>query len=379
MHDALELFLILGALYVWDCTLWIPRGALTLRRGAGLRSRVVEPAALAGNERRALVLSGLWPSRCLHVLQTEPVCFGPEGVAGTQLPTLARRVAPPPVPRLVRWSACSAACARERSVYVDGRLLAELDSVERAQRFAAELAALSNLTPNEREAALRRRLRERFDPERLATRIARFDAATRLLSWFASAAFLAVYAAFPLLAVRLGLARAWPLLALAALILWAVTFLAADRAHRDLYPARRKERRQRRLAYLVAPLSLLRARDHLARDLLLDFDPLLVIAYALPSQHARGWIEHARRDLTHPRQPLSTPSVEAQSVEAAARARYSEALARAVDVSTVLTPALDPETVAFCPRCWGEYVRSDVGCADCGELKLQPAVAAHGA
>jgi hypothetical protein len=181
-----------------------------------------------------------------------------------------------------------------------------------------------------------------------------FDAAEPV--WISSnTLWLYLFCIAPAAVVWRGIAATWPALLVVGLALVAFTLVGFWQAHRDLYPEAASERRSKTLLMAVSPFGAIRAVDHLSRRLFTDTHPLVAAQALCRTEDA---VSLARLLYFSPR--AGDPAVR-------------EFLETCELWDRVAAPPreLDAATIAYCPRCHTQYVRSLAACADCGGVALQ--------
>jgi hypothetical protein len=170
-----------------------------------------------------------------------------------------------------------------------------------------------------------------------------------------NALWLFLFCITPAVVVARGIAASWIALLVVGLALLAFTLLGFWQAHRDLYPDAAPERRSKTLLMALSPLGAIRAVDHLSRRLFRDTHPLVAAQALCRTEDA---VNLARLVYYAPRE----------------RDREVREFLEACKLwDRVAAPPrdLDSATIAYCPRCHTQYVRSLAACADCGGVALQ--------
>lgn len=181
-----------------------------------------------------------------------------------------------------------------------------------------------------------------------------FDAAEPV--WIScNTLWLFLFCITPAVVVWRGIPGTWPVLLVVGLALVAFTLLGFWQAHRDLYPDAVSERRSKTILMALSPLGAIRAVDHLSRRLFADTHPLIAAQALCRSEDA---VSLARSLYYSPpdRDPAVRDFLEACGLWERVAAPPRE---------------LDPATIAYCPRCHTQYVRSLAACADCSGVALQ--------
>ncbi|MEJ7728520.1 MAG: hypothetical protein WKG00_04835 [Polyangiaceae bacterium] len=380
MSGELTLYATLVAVYLLECLVWVPRGAVAFVAGAAGRARLVFPSRTFSTPRGGVIIGRLLPGTLsTFVVPQWPLSMDARGVLGWVAECLAGDERALHTGAYWRWEDMPRIDADLRKVVVDGETLALLPSARFATDVAAILREVRALPEAERPVRLEAIRRRLFDVAAVQRRIAELETGTTSLRLASACVAAIVFCGLPLLTLRFGLERAWPL-ALAAVYLpsWVVTVLFV-RAHHRISPHARLERWGNAALCALLPLSAVRATDALARTLLHGLHPLAVGVAVLDRPELERFVAALLRDAHHPRHPVcSADAEEAAQVEAAHRMAMRglvEEAARSagLDPAAVLrAPEPEEGTSGFCPRCLAQYQAAGTRCEDCGGVPLAP-------
>src|ERR1700686_1257965 len=104
MSDLEVLFLVLGVVYLWECFYWFRRGTVAFITGWGHRWRVMNPAALMGNQSGGIVaVNPLPPLGTLLAGSQSPLSISPEGVYSYVAQCISPGWRPPQVGKYFRF------------------------------------------------------------------------------------------------------------------------------------------------------------------------------------------------------------------------------------------------------------------------------------
>ncbi len=183
----------------------------------------------------------------------------------------------------------------------------------------------------------------------------------------------------PVIIGRAGLGGTWPILLGLLAALWAATVVCYVYTHRAICPERRDERRHHAIVIALTPLATIRAIDLLLRERLTSFHPLAIAAALCPPATFRQFAAEVLRDLVH---PCTGPTGEASAAAGATawfRSRLRaccEQLVRrhGLEPAELLhaPPPEDPRCQAYCPRCFGQFVRPVEVCPHCPGIAPLP-------
>src|SRR5512140_2409125 len=124
MSDLELLFLVLAALYLWECACWVRRGSVVLRTWLGHHWRVVHPGTLLANQHGAFILAApLPPLGNLLCGNQLPVSLSPDGVLAFVSSNVNPGSRPPQTGRFVRFDEFQSIEANGKKVMINGRLL----------------------------------------------------------------------------------------------------------------------------------------------------------------------------------------------------------------------------------------------------------------
>jgi len=381
MSDVQLLFVVLAALYGWECLCWLRRGGVAMIRGLGGRWHAQHPGTLAGNHSGGFVLAQpLPPLGALLVANQIPLSLSPQGVLAFVATTVNPGGRPTQGGRFVKWSDVREILTRGRKILVNGERFVVVATPGLARHLASELKRLTTLQSSERAAAVVTLLQSTLDAEAIAARRAAWQPLALPLCRLANVLVIYALAFAPAAVWSFGLLLSWWWLLPGLLALTMTTAILFARAHRALYPEATDERFMHTLTIALAPTSAMRAHDALSRGLLETFHPLAVARELLDLRTFTGFAGGILRDLRHPALPWS-PS---EPSDALATERFHrETLLAAVE--TFLTrhghpleqwgrpPAPnDSASRSYCPRCEAQFTSVQSRCTDCGGLVTVP-------
>jgi hypothetical protein len=257
MSDGQVLFLVLVAIYLSDCLIWVRHDAVAFVAPSLRRWRLRRPSATFGNERGGVVLvNPLPPLGRIYVCPLVPAGLLPET---------------PAWPEEDSRPAAEAALARALDTEAVARGVAEQAQISGPLQISCNLllAYLLGLAP--------------------------------LAAWLHG------------LEATLGgiLAGLALMLALAVGQWWLL--------HRKAFPERRFERRLHAFLMLIAPPGAIRAHDALSRDALAGFHPLAVARVLLPPQRFEAFARRTLLELRHPEPGAELPGLQAPLLAACER------------------------------------------------------------
>jgi hypothetical protein len=362
--DGLQLFVLLGAVYLLECLRWVGRRTLLIRQWPLNRPTVVEAMRVAPQLDRALTIGFPFPPFG-SVLECEPFPFevGPSGFL-VRAPDAIPGEVPTQLDLWVPWAEVGALKVEGKELFLGSRRIAVLHSTRAAlrvhsccRRWASELP---RTLPGWDDAR---------DVEALRAALARWDEWRWLQQLTASGLWVAIFAGFsaltfateppPILGV-FGFVVAWWLICVVTTALWIRQVLP-----RDAWPGRWQW-----FITLASPVSLLRAADLVERELLWGADPATAVVATVPSQVARDTLEQWRREL---RWRVRRPALAStDSTVLSNDAWYVEALLGRLGqlVDGLGGTAAKTGTGKHCPRCLTGYQDTATACSECPGVAL---------
>ena len=373
MTEVQALFLILGAIYLLQCVVWLPRDHVAFRRGLRGRWKPVQ----AGISLEALKLKGvpvnpLPPLPGVVACQPQIIFLSPLGIAALppNAETLQQHLA------FVGFADIASVRTQERLLVINEGPFAAFRSTAAARDAASLVGKLANSSPGKRQPAITAEVRARFDSKAIADRLAQSTQATSMLRFSCNLLFLLLFVLAPLIIWQRTLAASWPYLLAVLLCYLAVITWEFARAHKSLYPERRDQRFADALSVALSPAGALRSCDPLLKDLLLDFHPVAVARQLCAPAEFEALASRTLRELAYPRSGDLESQAEQtrlwwQGAELAALRSFL--VKSGIDPAQWLgAPEREPECRSFCPRCWSQFVIQEGTCTECGDITLRP-------
>jgi hypothetical protein len=380
MGDLEGLLLVVAAIYLAECVVWVPRGAVVFHRYWIKTWRLLHPSAVIGNERGGLSLANPLPPLGTVLLSRQfMVSLSPEAAYSYTAACINPHWRPVQLARHVRWEAIQSVEVDGKAVFVNAEPFFRAPSPLAARPLADFLRRLHSLKVPERESAIRKKLEEAFDNEEISARLAEYQALARPVRWLANLLFAYVFVLAPMLVGAFGFGHlGWALLAglLAQTITAAMLF---RRAHRALFPDASAERFTPFVTMLLAPPTAIRAHDLLSRHLLEPFHPLAVAQVLCSPERFEEFARRTLLDLRFPMLPIcpaGTPEAarteqwSRQAVLGAAEKCIQRAGLRPEKLLQPPAPA-EPRNLSYCPRCGGQFLSVELTCGDCGGRPLE--------
>ena len=379
MSDVQLLFIVLAALYFWECACWLRRGQVGFSTWLGRRWRALHPGTIIANQAGGFVLaSPLPPLGTLFVTNQFPLSITEKGV----LAFVATNLNPGPRPaqsgRFVAFEEIREIRTQGRKVLVNGELLVTCSSATFARHCTEELRRLAKLNTTERARALAENPRRLFDVKALEHRWQEFKSQVTFVRSLSNGLLAYVFVLVPVVIVNFGFRMSWLGLLIGLLILSGATAFSFSRAFRNLYPKAEDEHFTHTLTILLAPTTAMRAHDALSRPLLENFHPLAAAKCFLSEVEFRQFARRVLLDQRHPALPsCANENPAAQETELAARRALLTETEKFLKRSGLTPDELckppeptDASCRTFCPRCEAQFTAAATHCADCGGLPL---------
>jgi hypothetical protein len=379
MSDLQLLFLVLAALYGWECAAWLRRGSVAFTTWLGRGWRARHPGTLLGNQRGGFIFAApLPPLGTLLTANQFPLSLSPQAA----LAFVATNVNPGwRATQSGRWLALDTlreARADGKKVVLNGEVWCVAPSTSYARFVAGKVLQVAKLKPLEREKAIRELAAASLDTKTVEKRRQEFRRQAQRLRWLSNALVVYVFAVVPAVLWFVGLRLSWLGLLVGLLALTVAAATLFRRAHRALYPDATEERFTHTLTIALSPANAMRAHDALSRPLLETFHPLAVARVCMRPAEFQNLARSVLLDLRNPARPVSPSGDPAtHTAEAfwrgAVRQAAEEMLKRSgIQPDELCRPPKLAEATcrAYCPRCHAQFTTPNGSCADCGGLEL---------
>jgi hypothetical protein len=381
MGELESLLLVLALIYLSECLVWVPRGAVAFASWRGRRFGLRPSGTGMSNQRGGLLLSNpLPPLGTVFIVPNLPVSLAPAAVFAYSSECLDPGGRPWQTARHLPIKEIRKVAADGRKLRVNGELFLKAASTFSARWLAELLRRLRKTPEHERAEFIKQMLDESLDTAKLAVRWRDFQSRARLIRILSNGLFVYLFLVVAPLILRFGFGQfgLWLLVGmLAQTITIAVLF---RRAHMALYPDAGEERLKPFLTMLLAPPAAIRAADLLARHLLETFHPLAVAQVLCSSVRFKSFARQALLDLRYPLLPVCpTTEPEPVATEQWFRTARREAAEKFVQLAglkpddlTAMPGPTEPANQSCCPRCGAQFVTRSGTCSDCGGRPLEP-------
>src|SRR5436190_151195 len=123
MGDLESLLLVLAAIYLTECAVWVRRGGVAIHSYRGRTWRLWHPGALLGNAWGALFLANPLPPLGTVLLSHQfPVSFSPEGLLSFTACCINPGWRPSPTANHLRYEEAQTIAVEGRSLRINGHL-----------------------------------------------------------------------------------------------------------------------------------------------------------------------------------------------------------------------------------------------------------------
>jgi len=369
-----EFFLLLGALYLAECVLRAPRGAVAFVPWFWSGWRILKGADFYGNPRWGFLLGNPAPGLGGAALcELWPVSLSPEGaysyVAQTFNPG-QRHEQPSQFHRFedinqVEWA--------DFTVFINGEVFVKTAAPLFARRLAVVIRELARMPFEKRAAKIDQALRAALDVKSVRTRWEEYERATSWVGLWSDLLFGLFFLVSPAAAWWYGLAVAWPVLLLALAVLLVLAWVSYFLAHRRLYPEWKSDRLVHLAFMIPLPPATARAPAFLLRSLLSEFHPLALARVFCTPERFLEFAGAMLRDIEHPVVPVC-PSEELgpARTEEYFRGRLGAVVREFVVAEGFQADALAAAPVregedhlSYCARCHCQFIIASGECQTC--------------
>lgn len=264
--------------------------------------------------------------------------------------------------------------AAMEALSADGGTLTLNDSVtlpttspQEARLLLGRLSELGKQVYSSRRAAIEASLQRDNDPEKVQAAYDRWSQKTKFLNLMSALIFASFFALLPT-GLYLAPLTASQMIGLISFLLLAylITFAAACRCHKQLYPEDTGGLYKLIATLLFSPVSVMHVSVHLTRNLLATFDFMVVSALLLPQEHFKGMM---RRELHLIEKTRIFSDKFGWEDYWRMRSTVMHTLLKKVSLTIAEVfaqpPKNDPTAVIYCPVCRTEYRQGFNSCSDC--------------
>lgn len=388
MSDEQLFFLVLVLLYLLECIRWVPAGSTVFKSHFGTSFRWRIASDIIGSVNKGIALSNPFPPFGTYFLiSPPPIRFSTLGALSAVSAKIDIFNRQKKKWRAQRFDDISSLETQHNSVFLNGSLFAECDSIITALNLQKTLKELLSLSPPERESYIDDYLGRTFDVGRIRVMYDTFKNETLFLRIICFIQFIYMFGVFPGWVFYFGFRNAiWPLLSsilILSLLLGFVFYIT----HLTLYKRKEEGTLKHAMMMAVYPMAGLRAIDFLARRYFEEFD---IVAVASVLCERSEFLKIAGRTVRESEYPIvhSEPvsGTMGSDIESWWRSRRKKALLRFLEEEQIpIDKLLKPHyahlgrALSYCPRCLCEFSIIEGNCPDCGDIELMPFIPEKGA
>jgi hypothetical protein len=380
MSSVDQLLLILLAIYVSECLLYLRAGAMALGNWLGTW-RVLDGGLSVGSSGGGVVFLDPSPWAVAYECEPWPVAVSPYGllsISGWPGPGAAGDST-----GAILWADITRLRADGRWLLVNGTRYAECASGAMASYLAKVIDKIRlEATHEDREQAIGKALGDTFNVDSARSRYNEVAGRIFGLRFSGTTLFVLVFALVPIAQRTLPVWQWAPWLVLAVLVQTWLNAWGVSRVVRVCSELTGEERFKAKLLAAVSPVAAMRCGQIAAARLLPLHHPLVVAHLLGPPPFFRSLAERAWRELSFPIIPVQA---ESDSLAAQIFDSYTVAQRQSLELffdacnvqpqQLLRSPMPDsPEVLAYCPRCLGQYLSLDTRCHTCGDRALVPLV-----
>ena len=415
LSDVQYIFIVLAGLYLFDALVWIRPGTTALvrrRRWFGGttvgRDHVALATRLTGNDTGQLVWAGLPPWSSLWLIQPPPLSVGSDGIApgrvtdplGSQ-PPMPGRVGGDPSSndagsshcRPIDWTTAARVVQRAGSLWAGDVDLGRIQTKVHAAAIADDLRRIARFDGRKREEAIESWHRDKTSFDRVDRQIASWREATGPVRVAATALFVWTFGVGGVLAWSPpaidGIWLAGRAVVVGGFLIvfafwWAMSLFLGFIAVASLDDDRDTSLSSVGMAILSPPLAM-RLGDTVGRRLLIDLDPVAVLARTDRDRTAEH-VGLALRDARHPAADRVAAASESSAIaiyqqdqQRSQRFLMDLAVALKIDPAPLIAAPKpeDAQSDSFCPRCHQQFDEPST-CDQCGGLATVGLAAGRG-
>jgi len=368
------LLIVFLVLYIVECAVWVPDGAIAFRLPFNLNERVTLLTKLGTQSSPGVVFSVPFSLRSdVIVCPPFPLSISPSGIASHSqfdgINSIGRFVAFEDVLRL-DWE--------QNALRVNGSAIAKCSEVEAAE-LVDLLERIKKLPTEQRVSEIENVLAQRFSPKSVESRSKELSENTSDLRLDCLILPIVILTICPILVWKWGLAASWPfvvayLISNASLIAW--DFRCADQ---DLFPTKKTTRWGTIATILLSPPTAARAMKYLAKDIGSGQHPMAIAASRCSDAEFKrlaSWM--LRRSMFETDEYGNSDERFEESTQWFRLKIQAHILAliraHGDNPDEIIAPGRreSDRVQSYCPRCLSQFVITNGLCSDCGGISLRP-------
>lgn len=379
MSDLQSLLLVIAAIYLAECLVWLPLGTLAFSAWWPGRWRLRQPGEIGGNARGGFQWAHPLPPLGTVIYGRQlPLSFSPDGVCSWNPVCLNGTRRPLQVARHFHFDDIREVATRGAKVFVNGREFLKTNSESYAHFLVQNIRGIQRLPRAERTQAIARLYAAQFDSRAVRERMSQVLARCQRVRDLANLLFVSMFMITPLVIWKFGWSRfLWELVIglLGQAVLLALLY---RRAHQALLPAATEERFTWFLTMLLAVPTAMRAHDILARRTFEQFHPLALARVLCSDESFARLARSVARDWRYPIEPaLPGEGADCRRIVEWSQQAWREAgenflRETELKLDELIQPPVRSEAchTTYCPRCHAQFVLAEGVCVDCGGRRL---------
>lgn len=375
-----ELLLAAAALYLFECSIILPRHLMLFWSPGFSRYRIKPLEHLPGSYTKAYSLAmPLPPLGEYLVAEPWPFALSPDGVASGSVQRISRGVLnEAAAAAFVSWSEVGEVTTTGSTIEINRKAFATCSCDTAAEYHAKLIKEMAGTTPAQRETRIVKAIDETLDVPKTKETYETARSMSSQSRLIGNALMLLVFVVCPLAVWYRGLEQTWVVLVLELALVWAFAILEFWLAHRKLRKERKRERRLQLLLRGLTPVGAMRFHDVLMRDALALSHPLAIARAVCNDAAFVRMAEDVYRDLRYPIVPADDQSDDnARQAMTWFRERMRDATERLLAACSVRpenllrSPTPDNDaSLSFCPRCHLQHTKATGNCPNCAGVAL---------
>lgn len=372
MTDGQTLLLILIVVYLSDCLIWVKRESVAFVSTWGGRWRLTVPASWLGNSNGAIMLlNPAPPAGRIFLSHLLPISISPHGICAYNLQTLPSEArSPAQTGQFLPFNKVTTAATDGVYLLVNNEKFAKCATPGQAKTLAQLVRELVKASTSRRERMVRAWMQKQFAMDEAVARLDQGKAIIEPVQELSFILFMFLFVFTPVLMTTFGLMPLIIPVAAVMIILAVLTGIMFYRAHKQLFPAEGPERFENLVKMILCPPVSIRAADHLTRNLLADFSPV-VLASVLTGSGEQQFVRAFVLDMQHPLTHEISDETAEQTMRWAVDEQLNICMGRFLKSDDLQAPSVrEKHSISYCPRCRCQYVVSETDCPDCPGVAL---------
>jgi hypothetical protein len=369
MNEFLCLYIILIAIYLFDCCLWSGRRSIAFKSSFGrtwILSEGMNP--IDSDHLKTFFCNPIPPLGTIFLAENLPVTLSRWGigVAEEQIGLTECDFLP--------FSELKTVSFLDKYLVLNDFQFCECISSERARQLVTFLEYLRSLPCEKRERAIVDELHSITNIAEIKSRLNEFRINSVGLRYSCNVLFCFIFLIVPIGFLIDLRAYVWLVLIASLIVLESLILAQFWKAHALLFPHAWKDKWTSLISMALSPPGAIRAVDAISADLLVRFQPLAISSVVSTELDFRRYASETLRTLCFPLEHRFRGQVFNHDSEH--RKCLRECIERllastGLNLSTLMGEIPFRDSIAvesYCPRCWTQYVAGITVCVEC-EIK----------